>query len=388
MNQTIAHAINNYLGLSETFIYSYLTNLKRYKPIVLTTQVTNLEQFPFRPIYDCSKISRYSWWWFRDRLGYYLYLNKKEYFEHILYFKHVLIKQKAQLIHAHIGTEGVLVLPLKRALNIPLITTFYGYDISQLPREKQWRDAYRILFERGELFLVEGNHMKNALIGIGCPKEKITLQHIGVDIIKFTYRIRTAEKGEKIIILFCGRFIEKKGLLYGLEAIRQLTCKFSNIEFRIIGDGVQKTEIVDFIHTHNLQKYIVLLGYQPHWVFTEELQKAHIYLQPSVTAQNGDSEGGAPTTLLEALACGVPVVSSLHADIPEVVLDGTSGFLVPERDSDSIAERLEYLITHQEICATMGKEGRKHIELNYNISKEIVKLETVYDNLLTKQYHE
>ena len=111
-------------------------------------------------------------------------------------------------------------------------------------------------------------------------------------------------------------------------------------------------------------------------------------MQPSVTAQNGDSEGGAPTTLLEAQACGVPVVSSLHADIPEVVLDGTSGFLVPERDSDSIAERLESLITHQEICATMGKEGRKHIELNYNISKEIVKLETVYDNLLTKQYHE
>jgi hypothetical protein len=60
LKSTIAHTINNYPGLSETFIYSYLTNLKRYKPIVLTTEISNTEQFPFHPIYDCSKISRYS----------------------------------------------------------------------------------------------------------------------------------------------------------------------------------------------------------------------------------------------------------------------------------------------------------------------------------------
>ena len=353
-------------------------------PIVLTAQITNLEQFPFRPIYDCSQINRYSWWWWRDRLGYYLYLSKKDYFEHILYFKYVLKKEKARLIHAHIGPQGVLMLPLKKSLHIPLITTFYGYDISQLPREKRWHDAYQELFEHGELFLVEGNYIKNTLTGLGCPKEKVALQHIGVDIEKFTPGTKTAEKGKNIVILFCGRFIEKKGLLYGLEAIRQLARKYSAIEFRIIGDGLQKDEILHFIHTHNLQKYIVLLGYQPHWVFVNELQTAHIYLQPSVTAQNGDSEGGAPTTLLEAQACGVPVVSSLHADIPEVVLDGTSGFLVPERDSAAIADRLEYLIAHQEIWAAMGNDGRKHIELNYNISKEIVKLESVYNNLLTK----
>ena len=178
MKPTVAHAINNYLGLSETFIYSYLINLKRYKPIILTTQVTNLEQFPFHPIYDSSKITRYSWWWLRDRLGYYLYLNKKEYFEHILYFKYVLNKEKSRLIHAHFGPQGVAMIPIKRWLKLPLITTFYGFDLTQLPRENMWNKAYQRLFKEGDLFLVEGNNMKRSLMEIWYSNAKKTIHKI------------------------------------------------------------------------------------------------------------------------------------------------------------------------------------------------------------------
>jgi len=363
VNQTIAHAINNYLGLSETFIYSYLTNLKRYKPIVLTTQVTNLEQFPFRPIYDCSKISRYSWWWFRDRLGYYLYLNKKEYFEHILYFKHVLIK---------------------RWLKLPLITTFYGFDLTQLSRENIWNKAYQRLFKEGDLFLVEGNNMKQSLMGIGCSSEKIVIQHIGVDTEKIHFKERPFPSNGRVTILFCGRFVEKKGLIYALQALKLLISKHSQIELRVIGDGILRDIIEAFIHENNLSSYVCLLGYQTHCVFLEELKRAHIYIQPSVTAQNGDSEGGAPTTLLEAQASGVPVLSTYHADIPEVVVNGKSGFLVPERDAHALAERLQYLIEHSGEWLIMGKEGRRHVEMNYTIYKETENLENIYDTLIRK----
>lgn len=382
MNQTIAHAINNYLGLSETFIYSYLTNSKRYKPIVLTTQITNLEQFPFRPIYDCSKINRYSWWWFRDRFGYYLYLNKKEYFEHILYFKCVLKKEKTRLVHAHFGPQGVAMIPIKRWLKLPLITTFYGFDLTQLPRENMWNEAYQRLFEEGDLFLVEGNNMKQSLMEIGCSSEKIVIQHIGVDTEKINFKERAFPSDGKIVILCCGRFVEKKGLIYALQALKLLISKNPQIEFRIIGDGVLRNGIVSFIKENHLSPYVHLLGYQPHRVFVEELKKAHIYIQPSVTAQNGDSEGGAPTTLLEAQAAGVPVLSTYHADIPEAMVDGKSGFLVPERDSNAFAERLEYLIDHPEEWPIMGGEGRRHVEMNYNICKEADNLENIYDTLI------
>lgn len=385
MKPIVAFAIHEYLGLTETFIYSYLVNVKTYTPIVLTTRVINRKQFPFRPVYDTSQIARYSWWWFRDRLGYYFYLNKKEYFEHILYFKHILRKEKVSLIHAHFGPEGVVMVPLKRWLKLPLVTTFYGYDVTQLPHENVWMNAYRRLFQEGDLFLVEGNNMRRSLIEIGCPAEKIRIQHIGIDMGKYQFKERTSLSDSKIILLFCGRLVEKKGLIYALKALRLLLFKYPYVELRIIGDGILRRDVESFVNENNLNSNVRLLGYQPHHIFIKELDRAHIYLQPSVTACNGDSEGGAPTTLLESQASGVPVISSYHADIPEVVIHGKSGFLVPERDSDALADRLAYLIDHREEWATFGKEGRRHVEINYNICKEVENLEIIYDSLVSKR---
>ncbi len=274
-------------------------------------------------------------------------------------------------------------LNVKKKLGLPLITTFYGYDMSRLAQKRKWRIAYKNLFIEGDLFLVEGSHMKKSLINLGCPPQKIRIQHIAVDVNKFKYRERKLEAiNDKIRILFCGRFKEKKGLIYGLKAIKIVVDKFPNLEFRIIGDGELKPEIENFIRKENMEKNVVLLGYQPHYVFSEEAQKAHILLQPSVTAQSGDNEGGAPTVLLEAQASGLPVVSTYHADIPEVVTDGKSGFLVQERNPAAIAEKLEYLIENPDLRVEMGKCGRKNIEKQHNIYKEVKKLEDIYGQFI------
>jgi colanic acid/amylovoran biosynthesis glycosyltransferase len=126
---------------------------------------------------------------------------------------------------------------------------------------------------------------------------------------------------------------------------------------------------------------VQLLGYQPHQCFLEELDRAHLFLAPSVTAGDGDTEGGAPTVLLEAQAAGLPVLATWHADIPEVVRDGETGFLVPERDSAALAEKLIYLAEHPELWPVLGAAGRRHMETNYNIRCETHKLENVYEEL-------
>lgn len=376
MKSVIAHINYTYLPISETFIYGYITNIRKYKLIFLTRETTNLGLFPFQNLYCAPGFRRYSPRWVLDK-SYQKFLKREPYYEY------VIKKENVKLIHAHFGPQGVQMLNVKKRLGLPLITTFYGYDMSRLAQKRKWRIAYKNLFIDGDLFLVEGSHMKKSLINLGCLPQKIRIQHIAVDVNKFKYRERKLEAiNDKIRILFCGRFKEKKGLIYGLKAIKIVVDKFPNLEFRIIGDGELKPEIENFIRKENMEKNVVLLGYQPHYVFSEEAQKAHILLQPSVTAQSGDNEGGAPTVLLEAQASGLPVVSTYHADIPEVVTDGKSGFLVQERNPDAIAEKLEYLIENPNLRVEMGKCGRKHIEKQHNIYKEVKKLEDIYGQFI------
>lgn len=380
MNPTVAHSMQRYLGLSETFIYAILNGFQRYRPIVVTETVDHIDLFPFEPVYATSSIRRFSWWWMVNGLHYRM-SDRRTFFEHMTYVRHILKRERAQIIHAHFGPSGVRMLPIRRALDIPLVTTFYGYDMSELPREVRWREAYTRLFAEGDLFLVEGGHMRAALIALGCPAEKVEVQRIGIDLDHLPFKERTVAPGEKIVVLFCGRFTEKKGLVYALEALAPVIREFPNLELRIIGDGEERPAIERAIAEHALTPYVHLLGYQPHRVFREQLSEAHLFIQPSVTASNGDTEGGAPTVVLEAQACGVPVLATYHADIPEVVQDRKSGWLAPERDSDALAGGWLELLRHPETWPDMGRAGRALVERQHHIGALIRQLEGRYDQL-------
>ncbi len=379
----VAHVMRTYLGFSETFIYSILTNADRFQPVVVADDLANLDLFPFEPLYGISSIKRFSWWWLINSLHYRL-TDKEAFFEYMTYVRHVINKTNTRLIHAHFGPLGVRMLPLKRALNVPLVTTFYGYDMSELPRLPEWRTAYARLFAEGDLFLVEGGHMRAALITLGCPEHKVQVQRIGVVMDKLRFRERTLAPGQKMIVLFCGRFTEKKGLIYALQALKQVVTRVPDLELRIIGDGESRAEVEQYIAEHHLEPYTRLLGYQPHQVFHEQLEEAHLFIQPSVTSENGDSEGGAPTVLLEAQACGVPVLATYHADIPEVVRDGESALLAPERDPESLAGKWLELAASPERWPAMGQAGRQHVETAHDVQHLTEQLEDRYQQVLTQ----
>lgn len=367
----VAHFRSFYLGLTETFIYQYLIHLRNVKPSVFTLHLQNKKQFPFPDIY-VALYRPYFWGNIVSRFG-----------RNVLgrdFKMEALIRQfKISLIHAHFGPDGYHLLPVREKTAIPLVTTFYGYDMSILPRKKEWGKKYKRLFETGDVFLVEGSNMKKELVRIGCPGAKIRIQHIAVDIDNIPFRLRTKKtKGESVIILFCGRFSEKKGLLYALKAVAEVVKVFPSIEFRIIGDGELKQKIDEYVKSADIDKWVKFLGTRSHIEVIRELNNADIFLQPSVTASDGDSEGGAPTIIIEAQAAGLPVVSTFHADIPEVVIDGKTGFLVKERDADAIAERIEYLLKDQDLWQVLGRNGREHIKMNYNILNQVKKLEDIY----------
>lgn len=377
----IAHCSNIYLSLTKTWIYSQIIYLKHFTPVIITHKKENFKLFRVDRIYslddDKGFIGKFYNQRFRRYVGYYPY------------FYTMLKKENAVLMHSHFGYHGYEMLYLKRKLKIPMVTTFYGVDLSLVPqRSPEWIKRYKELFEDGEVFLIEGNHMKECLVELGCPAEKTRVQHLGVDPEQIRFAPRKIGNDGKVRILVAGSFREKKGIPYALEAFARLTKMYKNVELTLIGDSggdpreeSEKRKIMKIIDENRLGNSLRILGYQPYSVFLEEIMNHHILLSPSVRSSDGDTEGGAPVSIIEASASGMPVVSTYHCDIPEVLLDGKSGFLVPERDIHALTERLEYLVNHHEIWENMGLAGRRHIEKEYNVVKQVEKLEGIYRGL-------
>jgi len=381
VSKLIAHSVRSYLFRTGSWIYTQISHLKKYQPLVITTRKRNLDIFPVKKIYSLSDLHGLNRFFQRQ-------YAKLTNFYYPFFFK-VLKENQVSLLHSHFGNRGYFDLALKQKLKIPQVTTFYGHDVSMLPQEERWRKRFEVLFKQCDLLLAEGNYMKKSLLELGCPDSKVRIQHLGVDLEKIPFIPRKLNVSEKIKILIAGTFREKKGITYALEAFAKLAPQYQNIEVTLIGDAGRsqrevnyKKEIINIINTRNIVDRVKYLGFLPYPAFIEEAKNNHIFLSPSIHPSDGETEGGAPVALIEMAAYGMPIISTFHCDIPEVVIDGESGFLVPEKDTNGLAERLEHLINHLELWDSMGKAGRKHIEEEFNITKQVAKLETLYDSLL------
>ena len=298
-----------------------------------------------------------------------------------------LKKDKPHLIHSHFGPSAYNFLTLKGIFKLPLVTTFYGYDMSLLPHcDNKWKTRYKKLFFHGDHFLVEGSYMKKCLMKLGCPEKKITIQHIGIDLNRIKFVPRRLGKNGVIRILIAGSFREKKGISYAIEAFGRVRKKYKNLWLTIIGDSAgtpreeeEKKKILASIKKYRLNNCVEMMGYQPSSIFLEELYNHHIFLSPSIHASDGDIEGGAPVSIIEASASGMPVLSTTHCDIPEVIINGEGGYLVPEKDINALSEKLDFLISHPDMWEEMGRKGRIHIKKNYNVTTQVQKLEGIYD---------
>ena len=366
MKPVIAHSANPFLPLTAGWIYDQMRALKRYRPIVMTQARQNLDRFPIAPVFsteDFSPARRMALRLIRKVRGVYLG------------YEHWLREHNAALIHAHFGQEGYRCLSAKQRVGIPIVTTFYGLDVSALPRQRIWRRRYERLFAEGELFLVEGPFMGERLIALGCAAYRVVVQHLGVDVSKIPFDAAPAD-GPPVVLTYAV-FREKKGLRYAIRAFAKIADKYPDVQLRMIGDGPLRPQLEAEIQNLRIGTRVNMLGLLPHPGALEELSRATVLLYPSVTAADGDTEGGAPVALIEAMAMGVPVVSSLHADIPEVVIDETCGLLFPERDVAGLAEGLDAALN----APKRNRAARAHVVARHNLEKQTQKLEAIYDQV-------
>ncbi|MBW4685941.1 MAG: glycosyltransferase [Komarekiella atlantica HA4396-MV6] len=285
------------------------------------------------------------------------------------------------IVHCHFGTNGLKAI-LLRELNViqgKLVTAFHGYDVSQYIK-KHGNNAYAKLFATGELCCPISRHMKLRLADLGCNENQLVIHRMGIDCSKFLFTLRQQPQDGIVQIITIARLVEKKGVEYGIRAVANLIKSGMKIEYNIVGDGFLRENLQQLIQELDLIDSVKLLGWKQQQEVVKILDNSHILLAPSVTSQEGDQEG-IPIVLIEAIAMGLPVVSTYHSGIPELIENGKSGFLVPERDVNALTEKLHYLVEHPESWASIGLAGRVFVEENYDINKLNDKLVEIYKNI-------
>jgi len=300
-------------------------------------------------------------------------------------------EHNTKLLHAHFGPKGIDALALAQALHVPLVTSFYGSDMSKHQGELAKLGAqYAQLFDQGTLFLVEGPAAQATLISLGCPPHKVRIQRLGIDVESFPYAPRETAADAPIYVLSAATFTEKKGMAYGIEAFCQAASEDPRLRLTVVGDAraihpeeaIIKKQLYELVAKYRMDGRVHFVGMVP----LEQLRQLgythQIFLHPSVTAASGDAEGGSPVVITQMAALGMPIVATRHCDIPQVVLDGETGLLADERNVTQLRQALLVLAADGDLRREMGIRGRKHIKAHFDARQQGQRLAEIYREVM------
>lgn len=282
-----------------------------------------------------------------------------------------LKQNKIQLVFAQYGTVAHHLVKICRHLNIPLITHFHGYDASVYSIIENCSN-YKEVFNYSKFVIAVSISMQNRLIELGCPEEKVIYNVYGPS--KIFYHINPQFNDE--IFIGVGRFVEKKAPYYIILAFSQVVKKYPNAKLIIGGDGNLFEVCKNLIRYLKIENNVLLPGVISREEFTNYLESALAFVQHSVTAINGDQEG-TPVAILEASAAGLPVIATFHGGIPDVIIDGQTGFLVKEHDVDAMANKMMLLLEDKVLAIKLGANGKNKVFSNFSIERHLQKLNEI-----------
>lgn len=376
----VLQAIGPWLPLTASWLFNQVVHLPpQIRSHVVCKATENLDQFNVPDIHSLCGASKFRM--LQERVLSKLGLPQ---------FERFLEKQvqafHPDILHSHFGWFGWENMNVARRHALAHCVTFYGLDVNALPQSQPvWRDRYRALFDQVRCVLCEGPFMAECIKTLGCPAEKVRVHHLGVNIAGIDFRPRTWDGEQPLKVLIAATFREKKGIPFALAALGRLP-KHVPLAVTIIGDATsdaqsrrEKEKILAVIDKYALKPIVRLLGFQPHAAMLAEAYNHHIFLSPSVVAADGDTEGGAPVSLIEMAASGMPIVSTHHCDIPSVVKHGKTGWLAAERDVDGLVEYLTWYIDHSGAWREMLELGRAHVETEYDAGVQGLRLAQIYE---------
>jgi len=296
--------------------------------------------------------------------------------------RNVLASPQPALIHAHFGPDACSAMALARALELPLVVTFHGYDVTRsdagLPylyvRRRNQLKAF------GARFICVSDFIRQKAIERGFPPHKTIVHYTGIDTDLFCPNPAVPRLP---IVLFVGRLIPQKGCQFLIRAMARVQEVFEEVRLVIIGDGSFRP-VLEQQAAEGIKNY-QFLGVQDPEAVKQWMNRAMILCAPSVTGEAGDTEGFG-MVFAEAQAMGLPVVSFASGGIPEVVADGQTGFLVREGDCQSLADKLLVLISDKDLWLKFSGSGQARVQAQFDIWKQTSALEGIYDSVLAERF--
>ncbi|MEY2513470.1 MAG: hypothetical protein QOJ89_828 [bacterium] len=376
---TVAHAMRAYLARTETFVHNQMTTLVRYRPVVVAHHRRRPCDFPLGEG-AIAQERLPSLLADLDRLTYAtarLALPRG-----IAELARYVREQDARLLHFHYLTDARFLLGLQRRTQLPAIVSAYGYDVSSFPRAARGLGLrwLRPIFDRLDCFLAMSEDMRGDLLAIGCPGEKIRVHYYGSDTRRFRWPERPYERDGPLDVLCCGRLHEAKGQHLVLEALRRVERRGRD-DFRVtfVGDGPARPLLERMVAQYGWGPRVTFAGHVPYGsdALLEHFRAADLFAHPSITV--GGLKEGIPGTIVEAMACGLPVVATHHAGIPAVIDPGVHGLLVHEHDAAALATALQDLLSDPALRRRLGMAAAERAALELDLPARTVELERLYD---------
>lgn len=285
-------------------------------------------------------------------------------------YREVLRRTRADAVLAQYAPTAVRVLDACLAERLPLVVHFHGYDASRREVLEKYRDRYTRLLEHAAGIVVVSRQMEQRVIEMGANPKKIYYSPCGVDCTLFEASSPDLAPPTFVSV---GRFVEKKAPHLTLLAFARVFEEHPQARLRMIGDGHLLDVCRDLARALGIADAVAFLGAQPHEVVREEMSNARAFVQHSVEAFDGDTEG-TPVAVLEASASGLPVVATRHAGIADVVVEEETGLLADEHDFCAMATHMRQMVEDPNKAACLGRSGRQHVLMQYSLQRSMERL--------------
>jgi glycosyltransferase involved in cell wall biosynthesis len=356
-------------------IYRQITGLRRCAPVVIAQKRENATRYPFEPVHIVPKprthlLRRF---WFRQLRDQPWQISDAE----LRTLLAILGETGARLLHIYFGHIAVHLLPLIRAWKRPSIVSFHGADVMVDMNKPAYREATLQMLDAVTLVLVRSESLRRALIDLGCAPQKIEIQRTGIPLNEFPFRERVAPKNGEWRFVQAGRLIEKKGLPVTIRAFEVFVRQYPNATLTIAGEGPLLRQLEVLARELKIGHRVSFTGFVSQEQLREIYYRSHIFVHPSQTGRDGNQEG-IPNSMLEAMATGLPVFATEHGGIPEVVENGVSGVLVPERDEFALVETFLGTVRDPNLLCSIGNAGADAVRKDFDLLTQAQRLDEIY----------